>query len=65
MQNIFGASWKTTLGGILSALGGILIQINEPAWCKTLGQILLAAGPTVIGMSARDNSVSSEKAGAK
>ena len=62
MKSLFGASWKTSLGGLISALGGILSQVEEPSWVKTIGQILLALGTTVIGLSARDNSVTSQQA---
>ena len=59
------ASWRTTLFGILSAAGTGLLTVKEPAWVSTLGQIMAAIGVAGMGLSARDNKVSSEQAGAK
>lgn len=58
-------SWKTTLGGAISAIGAFLITQDDPAWLSIVGQILMGLGTFIIGASARDNSVSSEEAGAK
>jgi hypothetical protein len=57
-------SWKTTLGGLLTAAGGALAHAGNP-YLTAFGEILLIVGPIVLGASARDNSVTSEQAGAK
>jgi hypothetical protein len=57
-------SWKTTLGGILMAGGPALKAILPDQW-NWIGDALLALGGLIVGASARDNSVTSEEAGAK
>lgn len=59
------ASWKTTVFGIIGAVGTFLINQKDPAWLGIVGQILMAIGSAGVGMSARDNKVTSEEAGAK
>lgn len=63
-------SWKTTTGGLIGALTLALPQIQAaidgnpatvPDWNVLLGAIAMGIGL----MSARDNNVSSEQAGAK
>ena len=63
-MGMFSPSWKTTLGGLISSLGGILMQVSDPPWMHQLGGVFLALGPTIIGCSARDDCNSSEKVGA-
>lgn len=58
-------NWKTTLGGILAAIGQFLESIQDPAWVGLVGRILTAAGLFLLGTSARDYNVTSEKSGAK
>ena len=58
-------SWKTTLGGIIAALGTALLAVPEPEWLSKLGAGLIGLGGAIAGLSARDNNVSSEDAGAK
>ena len=58
------ASWKTTLGGILAMLSPIAKQSLPDSW-SWVGDALLSIGLLIVGTSARDNSVSSEQAGAK
>jgi hypothetical protein len=57
-------SWKTTLAGILVALGTSLTQSSDKT-LQTIGAILTPVGSLLLGLSARDNNVTSEKAGAK
>lgn len=57
-------SWKTTLGGIVTAIGAFLIA-SEDANAKLIGGVLAAVGALLTGFTARDNSVTSEQAGAK
>jgi hypothetical protein len=62
-------SWKTTIGGIVTALGAALLAIstesNAPHWLKMLGIGFSTFGPGLLGLAARDNNVSSEDAGIK
>lgn len=66
-------SWRTTLGGSLSATGTLLFglpvavsatKITVPdavfVWCVLVGIGMLAAGTFFSGLFARDNSVPSE-----
>jgi len=57
-------SWKTTLGGILLALGTPLAAAGE-GWVRGLGMILATLGGLLAGVAARDNSKSSEDVGTK
>jgi len=50
------SSWKTTVGGLLTAIGGVLLMKHEPAWLLTVGQILSVCGPILLGASAADHS---------
>jgi len=56
------ASWKTTLGGILAASGPIAKNILPTEW-DWVGDALISIGALVLGLAARDNSVSSASAG--
>lgn len=56
-------SWKTTLGGALALVGGLLPQF-WPELGK-LGAFLAALGTAVVGWAARDNDKSSEDVGRK
>ena len=58
-------SWRTTLGGILIAVGSYFQTVNDPAWLTVLGTAFVGIGGLLVGGSARDHGVSSEKAGAK
>lgn len=58
-------SWKTTLGGALAALGQYLETIDSPTWLNIVGRILSMGGVFLLGITARDNRVTSEDAGIK
>lgn len=58
-------SWKTTLGGALGALGTYLVTVDDPAWLQIIGQVFIGLGMLVMGLSARDNGVTSKEAGAE
>ena len=57
-------SWKTTLGGVLGAIGAALVAMDD-IFLKAAGSVLSAVGVLLLGLAARDNNVSSEDAGAK
>ena len=54
-------SWKTSLGGILAAIG---IGLRDNPKTAAYAPIVEGLGIVLIGISARDNKVSSEQAGA-
>ena len=58
-------SWKTTLYGALSALSVWAMEVPDPAWLGTVGQVLMALSVFLLGKNARDRDVSSEDEGAK
>lgn len=72
MKKLLGTSPLTTIGGIAAAIGaavfgaketGLIEQIPEVvAW---IGIFAAAIGVGLIGFSARDNRVTSKKAGAE
>jgi hypothetical protein len=45
--------WKTTLGGVLVALGGPLAAAGE-GWVQALGVVLSSAGALLLGLQAVD-----------
>lgn len=49
------ASWKTTLGGILSAAGLLVAQV--PGKYSAWGNIIAAAGILLVGTTAKDSNV--------
>lgn len=61
-MNKLMTSWKTSLGGILSLVGGT-IAVTWPEHAK-VGAALQTIGTALIGLAARDNGVTSEQAGA-
>tara|TARA_R110000796_G_scaffold252537_2_gene387477 strand:+ start:29437 stop:29799 length:363 start_codon:yes stop_codon:yes gene_type:complete len=58
-------SWKTSLGGILTALGVTLTQIEGPEWLSASGAVLVAVGGLLAGIFARDNDKTSSDVGAE
>ena len=64
------ASWKTTTAGIVAALSILFHQANalldeDPKTLFDLTQVTAAIGMLWMGISARDNNVTSEQAKAK
>lgn len=49
-------SWKTTIGGVLSA-AGVAMQASDNGTVKLIGAILGAVGLILLGGSAKDNNV--------
>lgn len=66
-------SWKTTLGGLIALVTGILmllkiinkIYLGEPLGADELAVAISAVSAGFVGIKARDNNVSSEEAGIK
>ena len=52
-------SWKTSLGGILLAIGGWASTQSEPWWVWKVGGIINVIGALLLGGAARDNNVPS------
>jgi hypothetical protein len=64
------ASWRTTVAGIVAALSIFFHQANalldsDPKTVFDADQVVAAIGILLMGISARDNSVTSEQAKAK
>jgi hypothetical protein len=51
-------NWKTTLGGLITAVGAYLQTVPEPTWLATVGKIMIGLGPLLIGFFAKDKNVS-------
>lgn len=49
-------SWKTTIGGIVTA-AGVSMQASDNATVKLIGLILAGLGAIIIGGSAKDSNV--------
>ena len=52
-------SWKTTVGGILLAIGQWASTQSDPWWLYKAGGLLNVVGALILGMAARDNNVPS------
>ena len=64
-------SWKTTVGGLFSAVGAAIVGANvaigltPPGWLLWAGYLVSAIGPVLLGSSARDANVSSQEHGGR
>lgn len=58
-------NWKTTIGGILVAFGTGLQQIEDPAWIRHIGTILIGIGSALIGFFAKDYDTTGVGTGAR
>lgn len=58
-------SWKTTLFGLIGAIGAFLVTVQDPAWLHLVGQVLNGVALVGLGASARDNKVTSQDVGAR
>ncbi len=62
-------SWKTTVGGILCAIGTAIVGANvaldlvTPPLVLWVGYLMSALGPVLLGASARDGDKSSQDHG--
>ncbi len=52
-------SWKTTVGGVLLSVGGVMATMSNPWWMWKVGTALQAIGGLMLGVTARDNNVPS------
>ena len=57
-------SWKTTVGGIVTACG-LAMSASTNATVHIIGIAVAGLGALLTGTSARDNNVTSEQAGIK
>lgn len=58
MASLFGASWKTSASGLMIAAGYVVQALGHPE----IGDTLKGLGAAILGLSARDNTVSTEQA---
>ena len=64
-------SWKTTIGGLFSAVGAAIIGANvalelaTPPWLLWAGYLISSIGPVLLGVSARDSDKSSQDHGVR
>lgn len=49
-------SWKTSLGGIILALGGVFTQQTDHT-IQLIGGVLSAVGALLLGLAAKDHNV--------
>jgi hypothetical protein len=58
-------SWKTTLFGLMAALGAGAVTVDGlPTWAVTLARLSIALGLAGLGFFSRDNDKTSEQVGA-
>ena len=48
-------NWKTTIGGLLAAVGSFLVN-SQTGWLQVVGQVCQAVGLFFLGASAQDAS---------
>ncbi len=64
-------SWKTTIGGLLSAVGtaivgaSVALDLVTPPALLWVGYLMSAVGPVLLGTSARDANKSSQDHGVR
>lgn len=64
-------SWKTTVGGLFSAIGAAVVGANvaldlvAPPWLLWAGYLMSAIGPVLLGGAARDGNKSSQDHGVR
>jgi hypothetical protein len=49
-------SWKTTVGGLILALGATCTQMDDSTY-KLIGGVLSAIGALILGIAAKDSNV--------
>lgn len=59
MDRFLGLNWRTTIGGVLAAAGGVLAASAPPGRWQVAGQVASAVGVALIGLAARDRNVTS------
>jgi len=47
-------NYKTSIGGVMVAVGAMLAQISQPDWVAVVGTSLLAIGGLIAGTQAVD-----------
>lgn len=57
-------NWKTSLGGILIAVGASL-QSSEDTTMKAVGTVLIGVGGLIVGLFGKDNNVTGAGANQK
>lgn len=60
-MKFFGPSWKTSLGALVFVVGCAVEVFIDPG----AGKAIQATGAGILGLSARDNNVSTEEVKAK
>lgn len=50
-------NWKTTVCGLVGAIGTYLVTVTEPEWISVVGKILVGLSVAGLGLFAKDNNV--------